>query len=188
MVKRNLFTYSTKDCYLMHVKCFIYLTGIRYPLGRVIGGTVYPGLTLTAGTLWWCGFEIVARHLALFLFLGVKSVNFVFLSYKTIRKVDGSESCFSSPFWDSNFSWQDTEFFEYSCLWKLCVCLRCQYSLLMLHGQPTCSQRFSFWLDLFMFSNIFFYNLSLVYLLYLIEFYVNWDLSIFSNCPFYVGS
>ncbi|KAK1365353.1 Dolichyl-diphosphooligosaccharide--protein glycotransferase [Heracleum sosnowskyi] len=24
-----------------------------YPLGRVIGGTVYPGLTLTAGTLWW---------------------------------------------------------------------------------------------------------------------------------------
>lgn len=26
---------------------------IRYPLGRVIGGTVYPGLTLTAGTLWW---------------------------------------------------------------------------------------------------------------------------------------
>ncbi|PNY11627.1 dolichyl-diphosphooligosaccharide-protein glycosyltransferase, partial [Trifolium pratense] len=25
----------------------------KYPLGRVIGGTVYPGLTLTAGTLWW---------------------------------------------------------------------------------------------------------------------------------------
>ncbi|KAK7245440.1 hypothetical protein RIF29_40286 [Crotalaria pallida] len=24
-----------------------------YPLGRVIGGTVYPGLTLIAGTLWW---------------------------------------------------------------------------------------------------------------------------------------
>ncbi|CAL9027804.1 unnamed protein product [Prunus brigantina] len=24
-----------------------------YPLGRVIGGTVFPGLTLTAGTLWW---------------------------------------------------------------------------------------------------------------------------------------
>ncbi|XP_068327865.1 dolichyl-diphosphooligosaccharide--protein glycosyltransferase subunit STT3A [Pyrus communis] len=24
-----------------------------YPLGRVIGGTVYPGLTLTAGSLWW---------------------------------------------------------------------------------------------------------------------------------------
>ncbi|KAJ7532115.1 hypothetical protein O6H91_14G073000 [Diphasiastrum complanatum] len=24
-----------------------------YPLGRVIGGTVYPGLTLTAGTMWW---------------------------------------------------------------------------------------------------------------------------------------
>ncbi|KAL4320507.1 hypothetical protein AHAS_Ahas14G0017400 [Arachis hypogaea] len=24
-----------------------------YPLGRVIGGTVYPGLTLTAGTLYW---------------------------------------------------------------------------------------------------------------------------------------
>ncbi|TVU35136.1 hypothetical protein EJB05_17007 [Eragrostis curvula] len=24
-----------------------------YPLGRAIGGTVYPGLTLTAGTLWW---------------------------------------------------------------------------------------------------------------------------------------
>ncbi|XP_074268981.1 dolichyl-diphosphooligosaccharide--protein glycosyltransferase subunit STT3A-like isoform X2 [Silene latifolia] len=24
-----------------------------YPLGRVIGGTLYPGLTLTAGTLWW---------------------------------------------------------------------------------------------------------------------------------------
>ena len=29
----------------------------RYPLGRVIGGTVYPGLTLTAGTLWRCVFE-----------------------------------------------------------------------------------------------------------------------------------
>ncbi|CAM6128629.1 unnamed protein product [Calypogeia fissa] len=24
-----------------------------YPLGRVVGGTVYPGLTLTAGTMWW---------------------------------------------------------------------------------------------------------------------------------------
>ncbi|GJN17697.1 hypothetical protein PR202_gb04787 [Eleusine coracana subsp. coracana] len=24
-----------------------------YPLGRVIGGTVYPGLPLTAGTIWW---------------------------------------------------------------------------------------------------------------------------------------
>lgn len=24
-----------------------------YPLGRVIGGTVYPGLTLTAGFIWW---------------------------------------------------------------------------------------------------------------------------------------
>ncbi|XP_024518642.1 dolichyl-diphosphooligosaccharide--protein glycosyltransferase subunit STT3A-like [Selaginella moellendorffii] len=24
-----------------------------YPLGRVIGGTVYPGLTITAGTMWW---------------------------------------------------------------------------------------------------------------------------------------
>ncbi|XP_020577571.1 dolichyl-diphosphooligosaccharide--protein glycosyltransferase subunit STT3A [Phalaenopsis equestris] len=24
-----------------------------YPLGRVIGGTVHPGLTLTAGTMWW---------------------------------------------------------------------------------------------------------------------------------------
>ncbi|KAJ6830344.1 dolichyl-diphosphooligosaccharide--protein glycosyltransferase subunit STT3A [Iris pallida] len=24
-----------------------------YPLGRVIGGTVYPGLTLTAGSMWW---------------------------------------------------------------------------------------------------------------------------------------
>ncbi|XVE70479.1 hypothetical protein DITRI_Ditri10aG0075600 [Diplodiscus trichospermus] len=24
-----------------------------YPLGRVIGGTVFPGLTLTAGTIWW---------------------------------------------------------------------------------------------------------------------------------------
>lgn len=30
----------------------------RYPLGRVIGGTVYPGLTLTAGTLWWYVFRI----------------------------------------------------------------------------------------------------------------------------------
>ncbi|CAK9153152.1 unnamed protein product [Ilex paraguariensis] len=26
---------------------------LRYPLGHVIGGTVYPGLTLMAGTLWW---------------------------------------------------------------------------------------------------------------------------------------
>ncbi|KAL4580381.1 hypothetical protein LXL04_016572 [Taraxacum kok-saghyz] len=26
-----------------------------YPLGRVIGGAVYPGLTLTAGTIWKCG-------------------------------------------------------------------------------------------------------------------------------------
>ncbi|CAL9116228.1 unnamed protein product [Musa textilis] len=24
-----------------------------YPLGRVIGGTVYPGLTPTAGSIWW---------------------------------------------------------------------------------------------------------------------------------------
>ncbi|KAG9148864.1 hypothetical protein Leryth_020827 [Lithospermum erythrorhizon] len=24
-----------------------------YPLGRVVGGTLYPGLTLTAGTMWW---------------------------------------------------------------------------------------------------------------------------------------
>ncbi|MCH95562.1 dolichyl-diphosphooligosaccharide-protein glycosyltransferase subunit STT3A-like, partial [Trifolium medium] len=32
---------------------FCYLSVSRYPLGRVIGGTVYPGLTLTAGTLWW---------------------------------------------------------------------------------------------------------------------------------------
>ncbi|KAJ8492483.1 hypothetical protein OPV22_014204 [Ensete ventricosum] len=24
-----------------------------YPFGRVIGGTVYPGLTLTAGSIWW---------------------------------------------------------------------------------------------------------------------------------------
>ncbi|XP_071683069.1 dolichyl-diphosphooligosaccharide--protein glycosyltransferase subunit STT3A-like isoform X1 [Lolium perenne] len=24
-----------------------------YPLGRVIGGTVYPGLALTAGSIWW---------------------------------------------------------------------------------------------------------------------------------------
>jgi hypothetical protein len=29
------------------------LLAFRYPLGRVIGGTVYPGLTLTAGTIWW---------------------------------------------------------------------------------------------------------------------------------------
>ncbi|XP_071683070.1 dolichyl-diphosphooligosaccharide--protein glycosyltransferase subunit STT3A-like isoform X2 [Lolium perenne] len=26
-----------------------------YPLGRVIGGTVYPGLALTAGSIWWYG-------------------------------------------------------------------------------------------------------------------------------------
>ncbi|MQM13138.1 hypothetical protein Taro_046059 [Colocasia esculenta] len=38
-----------------------------YPLGRVIGGTVYPGLTLTAGSLWWFvetdgkGFDRVRR-------------------------------------------------------------------------------------------------------------------------------
>ncbi|KAG0566988.1 hypothetical protein KC19_7G102200 [Ceratodon purpureus] len=29
-----------------------------YPLGRVIGGTVYPGLTLTAGTMWWVAQKI----------------------------------------------------------------------------------------------------------------------------------
>lgn len=29
------------------------MISVRYPLGRVIGGTVYPGLTLTAGTMWW---------------------------------------------------------------------------------------------------------------------------------------
>lgn len=31
----------------------LFLSFCRYPLGRVIGGTVYPGLTLTAGTMWW---------------------------------------------------------------------------------------------------------------------------------------
>lgn len=36
--------------YLVHC---IFLSFCRYPLGRVIGGTVYPGLTLTAGTMWW---------------------------------------------------------------------------------------------------------------------------------------
>ncbi|KAG0567434.1 hypothetical protein KC19_7G134800 [Ceratodon purpureus] len=29
-----------------------------YPLGRVIGGTVYPGLTLTAGSMWWLAQKI----------------------------------------------------------------------------------------------------------------------------------
>lgn len=31
----------------------LFLHVSRYPLGRVIGGTVYPGLTLTAGSMWW---------------------------------------------------------------------------------------------------------------------------------------
>ncbi|KAG1367809.1 Dolichyl-diphosphooligosaccharide--protein glycosyltransferase subunit STT3A [Cocos nucifera] len=30
-----------------------------YPLGRVIGGTVYPGLTLTAGSMWWYVLDMV---------------------------------------------------------------------------------------------------------------------------------
>ncbi|KVH93889.1 Oligosaccharyl transferase, STT3 subunit [Cynara cardunculus var. scolymus] len=36
-----------------------------YPLGRVIGGTVYPGLTLTAGTIWKCvsGDDLVLQSL-----------------------------------------------------------------------------------------------------------------------------
>ena len=41
-------------CYLQC--CYTYFAvsfDFRYPLGRVIGGTVYPGLTLTAGTIWW---------------------------------------------------------------------------------------------------------------------------------------
>lgn len=39
------------------------LLPLRYPLGRVIGGTVYPGLTLTAGSIWWWVFEIGATCL-----------------------------------------------------------------------------------------------------------------------------
>ena len=41
-------------CYLQY--CYTYFVisfDFTYPLGRVIGGTVYPGLTLTAGTIWW---------------------------------------------------------------------------------------------------------------------------------------
>ncbi|THF97676.1 hypothetical protein TEA_006769 [Camellia sinensis var. sinensis] len=30
-----------------------HIAKLLYPLGHVIGGTVYPGLTLTAGTMWW---------------------------------------------------------------------------------------------------------------------------------------
>jgi hypothetical protein len=45
----------THESFIMHYVCPLFLTAIcvRYPLGRVIGGTVYPGLTLTAGTMWW---------------------------------------------------------------------------------------------------------------------------------------
>lgn len=35
----------------------------RYPLGRVIGGTVYPGLTLTAGSIWWYVCETCSKEL-----------------------------------------------------------------------------------------------------------------------------
>ncbi|XVF28220.1 hypothetical protein REPUB_Repub15cG0010700 [Reevesia pubescens] len=44
-------------CWVVYFSLEAVLVGLfgwfyRYPLGRVIGGTVYPGLTLTAGTIW----------------------------------------------------------------------------------------------------------------------------------------
>lgn len=39
-------------CLLWYIYWLVLLHVSRYPLGRVIGGTVYPGLTLTAGTIW----------------------------------------------------------------------------------------------------------------------------------------
>ncbi|OEL17970.1 Dolichyl-diphosphooligosaccharide--protein glycosyltransferase subunit STT3A [Dichanthelium oligosanthes] len=52
-----------------------------YPLGRVIGGTVYPGLTLTAGTIWWL----------------VNSLN-IPLSVETV-------CVFTAPIFSANASW-----------------------------------------------------------------------------------
>ncbi|KAJ4957792.1 hypothetical protein NE237_024903 [Protea cynaroides] len=52
-----------------------------YPLGRVIGGTVYPGLTLTAGSIWWL----------------LNSLN-VPLSVETV-------CVFTSPIFSANASW-----------------------------------------------------------------------------------
>ncbi|XP_051225977.1 dolichyl-diphosphooligosaccharide--protein glycosyltransferase subunit STT3A [Lolium perenne] len=52
-----------------------------YPLGRVIGGTVYPGLTLTAGTMWWL----------------LNSVN-IPLSVETV-------CVFTAPIFSANASW-----------------------------------------------------------------------------------
>jgi hypothetical protein len=48
---------GTHESFRMWYVCPLFLTVlcVRYPLGRVIGGTVYPGLTLTAGTIWWYG-------------------------------------------------------------------------------------------------------------------------------------
>ncbi|KAH7306603.1 hypothetical protein KP509_22G021500 [Ceratopteris richardii] len=52
-----------------------------YPLGRVIGGTVYPGLTLTAGFMWWL----------------VNSLN-IPLSVETV-------CVFTAPIFSANASW-----------------------------------------------------------------------------------
>ncbi|KAI5059406.1 hypothetical protein GOP47_0025725 [Adiantum capillus-veneris] len=52
-----------------------------YPLGRVIGGTVYPGLTLTAGFMWWL----------------VNSLN-IPLSVETV-------CVFTAPVFSANASW-----------------------------------------------------------------------------------
>ncbi|KQK09704.1 dolichyl-diphosphooligosaccharide--protein glycosyltransferase subunit STT3A [Brachypodium distachyon] len=52
-----------------------------YPLGRVIGGTVYPGLTLTAGTIWWL----------------LNSIN-IPLSVETV-------CVFTAPIFSANASW-----------------------------------------------------------------------------------
>ncbi|RRT68849.1 hypothetical protein B296_00033685, partial [Ensete ventricosum] len=57
-----------------------------YPLGRVIGGTVYPGLTLTAGSIWWYVCEMLLNNLN------------IPLSVETV-------CVFTAPIFSANASW-----------------------------------------------------------------------------------
>ncbi|XWS17319.1 hypothetical protein CRYUN_Cryun33cG0057100 [Craigia yunnanensis] len=74
-----------------------------YPLGRVIGGTVYPGLTLTAGTIWWHVFLKVNRgknyfyEILLISFLLLNSLN-IPLSVETV-------CVFTAPIFSAFVSW-----------------------------------------------------------------------------------
>ncbi|CAA6660988.1 unnamed protein product [Spirodela intermedia] len=64
-----------------------------YPLGRVIGGTVYPGLTLTAGSMWWIlnSFNIPLSVETVCVFTApVFSANAAWATYLLTKEVKGT--------------------------------------------------------------------------------------------------